>query len=167
MPVLPVVVEVLFRYRNMSLESLTQTLNPLIQILKEIALNDAKEAKSILNKKAPFDGELIKNIGNEIKKGAKDGWLLPKEQGGIRFGRISKDLEGFSVDAVLMSSPGPRHRHGNGEIDLCFATKGNPQFDGHPEGWVIYPPNSVHVPTVTAGEMLILYFLPGGAIEFL
>jgi hypothetical protein len=102
-----------------------------------------------------------------IQVGAQEGWLLPKVAGPIRFGRVAKDLNGFSVDAVLMSSPGPKHRHGNGEIDLCFATKGNAKFDGNPQGWVVYGPNSVHTPTVTDGEMLILYFLPGGAIEFL
>ena len=93
-------------------------------------------------------------------------WLLPKSSGGIRFGRVAKDLHGFAVDAVLMDVPGPRHRHPNGEIDLCFVTKGEPRFDGQPAGWVVYGKGSAHVPTVTGGEMLILYFLPGGAIEF-
>jgi len=32
---------------------------------------------------------------------------------------------------------------------------------------VVYGAGSEHVPTVTDGAMLILYFLPGGAIEFL
>ena len=92
-------------------------------------------------------------------------WLLPRAQGGIRFGRVAKDLHGFSVDAVLMDVPGPRHRHPNGEIDLCFPTRGEPKFDGHGPGWVVYGRGSAHVPTVRGGEMLILYFLPGGAIE--
>ena len=35
------------------------------------------------------------------------------------------------------------------------------------QGWVVYGPDSVRVPTVRDGEMLILYFLPGAAIEFL
>ena len=33
-----------------------------------------------------------------------------------------------------MDVPGPRHRHGNGEIDLCFTTRGDARFDGQPEG---------------------------------
>ena len=45
--------------------------------------------------------------------------------------------------------------------------RGEARFDGHPEGWVVFGPDSVHVPTVSDGEMLILYFLPGGEIEFL
>ena len=116
---------------------------------------------------APFDSPEIAAIRDASMASMETDWLLPKEAGGIRFGRVSKELVGFTVDAVLMSSPGPRHRHGNGEIDLCFTTSGEPTFDGNPAGWTVYPPGSVHVPTVAGGEMLILYFLPGGEIEFL
>jgi hypothetical protein len=65
-----------------------------------------------------------------------------------------------------MSGVGPGHTHGNGEIDLCLAVGGTPRFDGHGPGWVVYPPGSWHEPTVTGGAMDILYFLPGGAIQF-
>ena len=65
-----------------------------------------------------------------------------------------------------MTAPGPMHVHPQGEIDLCFAEDGEPTFDGQPPGWVVYPPGSKHVPTVAGGKMLILYLLPGGAIEF-
>lgn len=74
--------------------------------------------------------------------------------------------QGFSVDLVCMTAPGPRHRHPKGEVNLCFALEGSPRFDGQPEGWVVFPPGSEHVPTVTGGRMLIAYFLPGGAIEW-
>ena len=101
-----------------------------------------------------------------LETGIAGGWLVPKENGGIRFGRVAKDLHGFTVDAVLMDRAGPRHRHPNGEVDLLFARRGTPKFDGHPEGWAVYPPGSTHVPGVTDGEMVILYFLPAGAIEW-
>ncbi|HJL17019.1 MAG TPA: DUF4863 family protein, partial [Sandaracinaceae bacterium LLY-WYZ-13_1] len=71
-----------------------------------------------------------------------------------------------SIDCVHMDRPGPGHTHPNGEIDLCFAVRGEPTFDGHPPGWTVYPPGSWHVPTVEGGVMDILYFLPGGAIRF-
>jgi len=73
---------------------------------------------------------------------------------------------GFSIDLVCMTAPGPRHRHPRGEVNLCFALEGAPRFDGQPEGWVVFPPGSEHVPTVTGGKMLIAYCLPGGAIEW-
>ena len=44
---------------------------------------------------------------------------------------------------------------------------GTPDFDGHGSGWAVYPSGSVHVPDVTGGTMLILYFLPGGEIEWI
>ena len=52
------------------------------------------------------------------------------------------------------------------EIDLCLALEGSPTFDGRPPGWLVLPPGSRHVPTVTGGDMAILYFLPDGAITF-
>lgn len=141
-------------------------LRPLAEVLRGVDV-DAPDAAAQAERAAPFAGPLVAGIRAAAVGAIASDWLLPKTQGGIRFGRVAKDLLGFSVDAVLMDVPGPRHRHGNGEIDLCFATRGEPRFDGHPPGWVVYGRGSVHVPTVRGGEMLILYFLPGGAIEFL
>jgi hypothetical protein len=151
----------------MTLAEFSETLRPLVTQLKGVPLVDPSAAVRELERRLPFGGELIGRVRKEAEAGAREGWLLPKQNGAVRFGRVAKDLEGFSVDAVWMSTPGPRHRHGNGEIDLCFATRGAARFDGHPEGWVAFAPGSVHIPTVSEGEMLILYFLPGGAIEFL
>lgn len=126
----------------------------------------AAEAAAAVQRLLPFRGGLVQRVRKAAVAAIASDWLLPKENAGIRFGRVAKDLCGFSVDAVLMDRPGPRHRHPNGEIDLCFALEGSPRFDGAPEGWTVYGPGSAHVPTVTDGRMLILYFLPGGAIEF-
>lgn len=99
-----------------------------------------------------------------------EGWATPKEAGGVRFGRVSRSdpaLSGFSLDVVEMSGAAPgAHTHPEGEFDLSFVLDGAPTFDGRPPGWLVYPPNSRHVPTVTGGRMLIAYFLPGGAITF-
>ncbi len=53
-----------------------------------------------------------------------------------------------------------------GEINLMFRWSGEPVFDGCEPGWAVFPPGSEHVPGVTGGEMLILYLLPGGAVEW-
>ncbi|MCP3914280.1 MAG: DUF4863 family protein [bacterium] len=76
----------------------------------------------------------------------------------------SRDL---SIDVVLMNGPGPRHRHPNGEVNYCVGLESTPTFDGDPPGWVVKTPESKHVPTVDGGTMLIVYLLPGGAMEFL
>ncbi len=150
----------------MDADGMKVALAPLVEILKTVDVKDPKGAVAKLEQAAPVSGALVQSIRAAAEAGAAAGWLLPKENAGVKFGRLTKDLQGFSVDAVLMSTPGPEHVHPNGEIDLCFARSGAPKFDNHPEGWVVYGPGSKHVPTVQGGEMLILYFLPGGAIEF-
>ena len=88
----------------------------------------------------------------------------------IRFGRVIKpgpDSAGFSVDVVHMDDVvGPHHRHPNGEVDMVMPLTPGAQFDGHGAGWVVYPPDSAHPPTVSGGAALVLYLLPDGAIEF-
>ncbi|MBK8976616.1 MAG: DUF4863 family protein [Planctomycetes bacterium] len=148
-------------------ETFLTLLAPLARTLRDCPIADPKAARAWLDEHLPFAGATITAVRAAAVAGAEAGWLLPKRNGTIRFGRVAKDLEGFSVDAVWMSDPGPKHRHPNGEIDLCFAIDGAPRFDGNAEGWTVYGPDTTHVPTVRGGTMLILYFLPGGAIEFL
>ncbi|MBX3470547.1 MAG: DUF4863 family protein [Planctomycetes bacterium] len=150
-----------------TLETLQQALDPLARALEGLSLDDPAAARAEIERRLPFDGPLVAAVREAALAGADAGWLLPRQNGPIRFGRPAKSLHGFTVDAVLMSTPGPQHRHPNGEIDLCFTTRGEARFDGHPQGWVVFGPMSVHIPTVSDGEMLILYFLPGGAIEFM
>ena len=152
--------------------STTITKDEFIELLRPIAARlkavdvDAEDAAAQAERAAPFDGDAVSRVRAAATASVDGDWLLPKRNGDIRFGRVVKDLEGFTVDAVRMSAPGPRHRHPNGELDLCFTTRGDARFDGRPEGWTVYGKGSEHVPTVSGGEMLILYFLPGGAIEF-
>jgi hypothetical protein len=151
----------------MSKERLIEALGPLAAAIARVALDDPASARAAVEAALPFAGPAVAAARAAAEDGAREGWLLPREAGGIRFGRVTKDLHGLSVDAVLMDRPGPRHRHPLGEVDLCFSSAGDPRFDGHPEGWVVYGPDSVHVPTVRGGTMLILYFLPAARIEFL
>lgn len=103
-------------------------------------------------------------------EGEREGWLMAREAGGIKFGRVIKSggIAGdFSVDVVRMTDTrGPHHRHPLGEIGAVMAIDGNPTFDGFGEGWYVYGPNSDHHPTVAGGDAHVLYFLPEGAIEF-
>jgi Domain of unknown function (DUF4863) len=61
---------------------------------------------------------------------------------------------------------GPHHRHPNGEIDLIMPITPEARFDGRGAGWLVYGPGTAHYPTVSEGRALVLYLLPGGAIEF-
>ena len=81
--------------------------------------------------------------------------------------RIAASSARRDIGAVVMTGPGPRHRHPLGEVDYCVRLEGEPTFDGRAPGWVVLPTDSTHVPTVADGKMLIVYLLPEGSIEFL
>ena len=149
-------------------ETATRVLQPILDVLKNIDAS-APDATTKVRQALPIDDPRIVAARALVTEGLRDGWLAPREAGGIRFGRVAKPseaLHGFSIDAVEMDCAGPGHVHPNGEFDLSFALEGNPGFEGNNEGWVVLPPGSWHIPTVTGGKMGILYFLPDGAIEF-
>jgi hypothetical protein len=149
-------------------DALQQALAPILEVVSGLDLNDPDAAKAALDEKLPSDGETIARIREMVREGVAAGELANREADGVRFGRVLKpsDDTPWSIDLVHMSSPGPAHTHPNGEVDLCFAVDGEPKFDERVPGWTVYGPGSWHVPSVTEGVMDILYFLPGGAIEF-
>ena len=147
---------------------LLKALTPLLNDLAELD-HHAPGAAESLQASWPVDGETLQEIRALVIEGIEEGWFAPRGEEGMKWGRLAKateETQDHSIDGVLMTGPGPGHTHPNGEIDLCFALEGNPRFDGRPEGWVVYGPQSWHVPTVSGGTMAILYFLPSGAIEF-
>jgi len=123
-----------------------------------------------LNRRFPSGGLVYRQLFEACRVGIIEGWLCNRESGGIRFGRVLKPgpaTHGFSVDVVDMTPlVGPHHAHPNGEIDLIMPLEERARFDGRGEGWMVYGPGSAHHPTVTGGRALVLYLLPGGAIEF-
>jgi len=123
-----------------------------------------------LNDAAGPDSALFQDIFATCTQGVADGWMCNREGGGIKYGRVIKpadDLGGCSVDVVDMNDlAGPHHAHPNGEIDMIMPLTEDARFDGHGAGWLVYGPGSAHRPTVTQGRALVLYLLPGGAIEF-
>jgi len=147
-----------------------ERLEPLLKVVADPDLSDPAAAADKLDKIFPLQGSMVQDIRQELEQAYGRGEVCQRGEPPVQWSRLWKGSEetlGISADCVLMSGPGPRHRHPNGEVDLCFRVDGQPTFDGHPEGWVVYGPDSTHVPTVTDGEMFILYLLPGGAIEFL
>jgi hypothetical protein len=149
--------------------ALLASLAPVIDALIEAEPTGGRKLAKELDARFPLDAELMQHIRAQVILGLAEGWLCPREADGVAFGRLAKsgpETRGFSIDAVRMSGPGPAHVHPQGELDLCFALEGEPKFDGNPEGWTVYGPESWHIPTVRGGTMAILYFLPGGAIQF-
>lgn len=123
-----------------------------------------------LNRTFPPGGPALSAVLAACREAIAAGWMCQRAAGGIRFGRVVKPGEathGFSVDVVEMADVvGPHHAHPNGEIDLVLPLEGDARFDGRGAGWVVYGPRSAHRPTVRGGRALVLYLLPGGAIEF-
>jgi hypothetical protein len=159
------------RRTEMPRESFDAALKPLFEALAGADLADRALAGR-LAAEFPADGPVCAAVRAAARAGLAEGWLCNRENGGVRFSRPVKPSEathGYSVDAVVMDRvAGPKHTHTNGEVNLCFTEEGSAEteFCGHPEGWVVFPPGSTHVPRVDGGRMLILYFLPGGAIQF-
>lgn len=126
--------------------------------------------QSLLEQTFPYDGPVCQEIVQACRQGIADGWMCKYEQGGLRYGRVIKpsfDFDNYSVDVVDMRDiAGPEHRHPRGEIDLIMPLDDTARFDGHPAGWLVYGPDTVHSPTVNQGRALVLYLLPHGEIEF-
>lgn len=144
-------------------------LAPLLDFCAGLDLRQPAAARAALERAFPLDGPLLGAVRAAMTAGVAAGTLCQRGAAPVQWSRVFKAspaARGFSADAVLMSAPGPRHRHPQGEVDLCFAIDGAPTFDGNPPGWTVYLPGSAHVPTVAGGTMLILYLLPAGAIEF-
>ena len=146
--------------------ALEAALQELVVAVDGVDPTAAEDAAASLNRDHPFDGAQVTRIFELCEHGLDAGWLAPHEAGPhVRFGRVAKDMGGYAIDAVIMeNAKGRGHTHTRGEINMCFALNGTPRFDGHPPGWVVFPPGSHHVPTVTDGTMLFLYFTPGGAV---
>jgi len=123
-----------------------------------------------LNDRLPAEGPFYREVFDSCRKAIAAGWMCNREADGIRYGRVIKQspaTHGFSVDVVDMRPlAGPHHAHPNGEIDLIMPLEPTAKFDGRGAGWLVYGPRSAHSPTVTGGRALVLYLLPGGAIEF-
>lgn len=123
-----------------------------------------------LNGEFAAGGEWFRKVEAACHDGIREGWMCAREAGGVRYGRViaaGPATHGYSVDVVHMKDViGPRHRHPKGEIDLIMPIDPKAKFDGRGAGWLVYPPDSVHPPTVTDGAALVLYLLPDGEIDF-
>jgi len=145
-------------------ESVLAVLGP---VLDQVAMLDARDPGAAAAALAGLDLEAVRRA---LLEAHGEGWLTAKEAGGVRFGRLTRpspESHELSVDVVDMAGAASgAHTHVTGEFDLCFPLEGAPRFDGRPGPWVVYPPGSRHVPTVTGGRMLIVYFVPGGQLRF-
>lgn len=145
------------------------TFRPLLQAAQGLELKSPSAARAELARRFDPAGADAKALGRELVALYEQGKLATNGEMPVRWGRVCKSGEeslGFSIDVVVMNGPGPLHRHPLGEVNFAVAMDGDPRFDGQPAGWIVFPPDSQHVPTVSGGKMLIVYLLPEGKIEF-
>jgi hypothetical protein len=118
----------------------------------------------------PPERKTFRELAQLCRQGIAEGWLCMRERDGVRFSRPvppGPATGGFSVDVALMEPMvGPYHLHPAGEIIMVIPDEPGGRFDGHGEGWLVYGPGSAHYPTVNDGRTILLYLLPGGAIDF-
>ena len=149
-------------------DAVKAALLPICKAVAELDLTDPRQAESALARQFPDD--VLAPIGAMLRAARDEGWLTPRRASAeVAFGRVTKALpetHGVSIDAVDMTGPGAEHVHPNGEVSLCVVDEGAPRFCGRPPGFVAMPPGSQHIPTVEGGRMVIVYFLPAGAIQF-
>lgn len=146
------------------------TFQPLIDAARGLDLSDPRTAEAELGRRFDPTSAAATELHAELLRLYEAGQIADRGAPPVRFGRVAKpgpETADHSIDVVVMNGAGPRHRHPAGEIDYCIRLDGTPTFDGRPAGWVVYGPDSVHVPTVADGEMLIVYLLPRGEMEFL
>ena len=153
----------------MSNEQLTSALAPMLRRISELDLTHPA-TEVMLNQEFSGSNPQLKTVISEAKRGVEEGWLCNRDNAGVKFSRVAKPGDAtfnLSIDAVLMSGEGAAHAHPNGEVSLCIPMQGEPVYDDFEYTWAPYPPGSSHTPTVVGGEMLILYFLPDGAMDWL
>jgi hypothetical protein len=142
---------------------------PLLDAAHDLDLSDTAAAEALLTERFDPASPAGQALNAKLIELWRAGKLADQGKPPMNWGRVTKPAEeslGFSIDVVVMSGAGPRHRHPKGEIDYCVAIDGDPTFDGRNAGWVVLGPGSEHVPTAAGGQMLIAYLLPDGAFEF-
>jgi hypothetical protein len=130
-----------------------------------------QDLAAFLNDEYGAGSETYEALASLLKAGVEEGWVgyVEIEGADYRRGRIAEPSDataGMSVETGLLRDvKGQYHCHTNGEINMVMPLEEHATFCGKGAGWQVFPPKSEHFPTVV-GRALILFFLPGGEIEY-
>ncbi len=152
----------------MDQEQFRSLMKPVMEAIAGRAIDQA--LADDLNRRFPPASESFEAIEAACHEAIRAGWMCSQGGEGRRYGRVIEpgpETHDLSVDVVqLRDIVGPHHSHPTGEICLTMPVTPTAKFDGEGAGWCVNEPGSAHHPTVTDGEALVLYLLPGGRIEF-
>ena len=160
-----------------STQELLELLAPILARVAELDIGshhsktEVRTLEATLEHEFPYEGEHVQAIGRTIERGIAAGELANRGEGDSRFSRLAKPSpqnHGLSIDIVSMVGAGLEHTHPAGEITIGFpAQPGSTcRFEDRAPGWVCLAPGSRHVPRVDGERMNLIYFLPGGAVEW-
>jgi len=152
----------------MQRETFQKLMIPVVEAISGKAID--QDLANTLNLDFPPNSKVFQEIETACHAAIEAGWMCAHGDEGRRFGRVIKpspDTHDLSVDVVqLRDFVGPHHAHPSGEICMTMPVTPGAEFDGHGAGWCVNEPGSAHHPTVSGGEALVLYLLPGGEINF-
>lgn len=152
----------------MNQEQFQSLMQPVMDAIEDRTIDQALAQD--LNRDFPSGGEIFKAIDDACRAAIEAGWMCAQGEDGLRFGRAIKpspETHDLSIDVVQLNNiAGPHHSHPTGEVCLTMPVTDGAQFDGQGAGWCVNEPGSAHSPTVTGGEAIVLYLLPGGQIQF-
>lgn len=130
-----------------------------------------EKLEEFLNRDYGARTQAYAELSRLLRLGVEEEWAAYVEIEGAdyRRGRIADptpQTADMSVESgVLRDVKGQYHCHIRGEINMIVPLEPGAQFCGHGAGWRVFAPMSEHFPTVT-GKALMMYFLPGGEIEY-
>jgi hypothetical protein len=145
------------------------TVHAICDAIRALPLDEALETR--LNREYGAGTQTFDRLAQLLKLGVEEGWAAYVDIQGPQYrrGQIaepSQETAGMSVESGLLRDvKGQYHCHTKGEINMIIPLEEGAQFCGHGEGWRVFEPMSEHFPTVT-GRALMMYFLPGGEIEY-
>lgn len=161
-----------------SLAKLHEMLAPILARVAELDVEhrttpeQVRDLEATLEREFPHASAEVQAIGELLAQGVREGWLADRGAPDARFGRVAKPgpaTHELSIDLVSMIGVGVEHTHPRGEVTLGFPAEDSDDschFEARPPSWVVLAPASRHVPTVTGARMNLIYFLPGGAVDW-
>lgn len=158
-------------------QELLELLAPILARVTELDIGshtsktELRTLEASLEHEFPHAGEHVQAIGRAIERGIAAGELANRGEADARFSRVAKASPatcGLSIDIVSMIGSGLEHTHPAGEITIGFPVQPSSacRFEGRAPGWVCLGPGSRHIPRVEGERMNLIYFLPGGAVEW-
>src|SRR5688500_14762698 len=100
--------------------------------LLSVNLSKPDVARATLQGKYPLSGDYLVEVRRLCQRGVEEGWLCDSGPGEARTTSLAKTSKyfPFSIDATQMRGGSGGHGHPKGEVNLCWALDGSPNFCG-------------------------------------